>query len=259
VLAKFPDDTHILDPGTSNARPNLQSLRNDDDFRHDCARYCENIEQGRHDDEWLNQAWVAHEMHRAGEFDGYLREKFEEDWDVKLPEEEIKPDPAEQRTEPPELNVRTASHEDKPFGEEGTGSPDNSQPTSTPKEVSPTAASNLRSLTLKTTPPGSEGGQTAGDSPTGLKRKRAIDETPVNEGRKTSAQKLSSGSKSPFLMDSFEPTDEAAASGPGAQGVRNPDTDMEVDTIVVGSVTVNVAGGAVDPAPIVDTKSAGGS
>jgi hypothetical protein len=87
VLAKFPDETHISDAGTPNARPNLMSLRNDDNFRHDCARYCENIELGRHDEEWLSQAWVAHEKHKRGGFDGFLRDQFQEEWDTELPDE----------------------------------------------------------------------------------------------------------------------------------------------------------------------------
>lgn len=86
VLAKFPDETHILDAGTPNARPNLQSMRNDDNFRHDCARYCENIELGRHDEEWLSQAWTAHEKHRRGDFDAFLRSQFEGEWGVELPD-----------------------------------------------------------------------------------------------------------------------------------------------------------------------------
>ncbi|KAK3378148.1 Asx homology domain-containing protein [Podospora didyma] len=89
ILAKFPDDTHILDPGTEHARPNLESLRNDDNFRNDCARYCENLEKGRHDEEWLHQAWVAHEKHKRGDFDDYLRQKFEEDWNMELPEDQL--------------------------------------------------------------------------------------------------------------------------------------------------------------------------
>ena len=87
MLALFPDETHILDAGTASARPNTASLRNDDNFRHDCARYCENIELGRHDEEWLSQAWTAHEKHKRGDFDTFLRDQFEEDWDTKLPDE----------------------------------------------------------------------------------------------------------------------------------------------------------------------------
>ncbi|KAK4156479.1 Asx homology domain-containing protein [Chaetomidium leptoderma] len=85
VLSFFPDDTHILDAGTPDARPNLVSLRNDDNFRNDCARYSENIELGRHDDEWLSQAWTAHEKHKRGDFNEFLRDTFEEDWETELP------------------------------------------------------------------------------------------------------------------------------------------------------------------------------
>jgi len=88
ILALFPDETHIQDAGTANARPNTESLRNDDDFRHDCARYTENIELGKHDEDWLYQAWVAHEKHKRGDFDSFLRKSFEDEWGVKLPNED---------------------------------------------------------------------------------------------------------------------------------------------------------------------------
>ena len=86
ILALFPDAEHILNPGTDEARPNIVSLMNDDNFRHDCARYTENIDGGRHDREWLEQAWAAHERRKAGDFDSYLANKFEDDWGVEVPE-----------------------------------------------------------------------------------------------------------------------------------------------------------------------------
>lgn len=86
ILALFPTDEHILNPKTEAAEPNIASLMNDDNFRHDCARYVENIESGKHDPEWLEQAWAAHERRRAGDFDDYLAQKFEDDWDVEVPE-----------------------------------------------------------------------------------------------------------------------------------------------------------------------------
>ncbi|KAK3373995.1 Asx homology domain-containing protein [Lasiosphaeria ovina] len=89
VLAKFPDKMHILDSGTEAARPNPESLRNDDNFRHDCTRYCENLELGRYDDDWLYQAWTAHEKHKRGDFDRHLQRRFEEDWRMKLPEDHL--------------------------------------------------------------------------------------------------------------------------------------------------------------------------
>lgn len=88
VLARLPDETHILDAGTENARPNLESMRNDDNFRHDCARYCENIALGRHDEEWLIQAWAAHEKHKRGDFNQFLRSQVEEEWGIELPSDD---------------------------------------------------------------------------------------------------------------------------------------------------------------------------
>lgn len=87
ILAKFPDHSHILNTGTEDARPDLVSLRNNDHFRYDCARYLENIDRGRHDEQWLQEAWVAHEKHKRGDYDDFLRKEFENDWATKIPEE----------------------------------------------------------------------------------------------------------------------------------------------------------------------------
>lgn len=87
ILAKFPDDSHILDAGTENARPDLVALRNNDHFRYDCARYLENIERGRHDEQWLQEAWVAHDKHKRGDYDDFLRKEFENDWATEIPTE----------------------------------------------------------------------------------------------------------------------------------------------------------------------------
>src|SRR6478609_890907 len=90
ILGLFPDQEHIIATETDGHRPNFQTLLNDDSFRHDCATYTENVAEGRHDPEWLAQAWAAHERRKTGEFDDYLAKKFEDDWEVKLPEE-LKP------------------------------------------------------------------------------------------------------------------------------------------------------------------------
>ncbi len=195
ILAKFPDDSHIIGAGTADARPNVQSLRNDDNFRHDCARYCENIEQGRHDDEWLNQAWVAHEMHRVGEFDDYLRQKFEEDWDTKLPDDSGSKEPEKGEEMMISLDVRQP-----PTNNSNTGAvidEKGPQPEDPPEEKeaitatdpSPTAERRLKTLTLKTTSPVSDTESVADQSPTGLKRKRdqaGIDKDQAGGGRKVS-------------------------------------------------------------------------
>ncbi|KAM3562388.1 hypothetical protein ARSEF4850_002778 [Beauveria asiatica] len=87
ILALFPDQRHILVAEDGAPRPNMESLMNDDSFRYDCAAYTESLAQGRHDPDWLAQAWAAHERHKAGDFTDFLRAKFEKDWEVKLPEE----------------------------------------------------------------------------------------------------------------------------------------------------------------------------
>ncbi|KAF5026617.1 hypothetical protein F66182_1290 [Fusarium sp. NRRL 66182] len=87
ILALFPDPQYILRSGTEDACPDFASLMNDDSFRHDCAAYTENIAQGRHDPEWLAQAWAAHERREAGDFDDYLDNKFNDEWEVELPPE----------------------------------------------------------------------------------------------------------------------------------------------------------------------------
>lgn len=36
----------------------------------------------------MSQAWTAHEKHKRGDYDEFLREQFEEDWETKLPRED---------------------------------------------------------------------------------------------------------------------------------------------------------------------------
>ncbi|KAG5961478.1 hypothetical protein E4U57_007663 [Claviceps arundinis] len=80
ILSLFPDPALILDADTDAARPDLESLINDDAFRADCAAYVEDLAHGRHDPQWLSDAWRAHERRKRGEFEEFLRRKFEEDW-----------------------------------------------------------------------------------------------------------------------------------------------------------------------------------
>lgn len=84
ILSRFPDDTHIVESDTAGRRPDLGSLLNDNNFRHDCARYAEGISNGWHDEQWLWEAWEAHERRAGGEFDEVLDRAFEDDWGVKL-------------------------------------------------------------------------------------------------------------------------------------------------------------------------------
>lgn len=87
IIALFPDKDHIVLDDGEEARPDLASLMNDDAFRHDCATYTEHLAQGRFDPEWLACAWAAHEQRKAGDFDEHLINKFEDDWQVELPED----------------------------------------------------------------------------------------------------------------------------------------------------------------------------
>lgn len=87
ILELFPDGTPIIDAGTRDARPDFQSLRNDDNFRHDCDQYVSNLANGVHDPQWLKDAWAAHENRTAGKFDAFYIRRLEIDWDTTIPDE----------------------------------------------------------------------------------------------------------------------------------------------------------------------------
>ncbi|KAI2470297.1 Asx homology domain-containing protein [Annulohypoxylon bovei var. microspora] len=84
VLNKFPDEKEILDVGTESARPDIAALRNNDNFRHDAARYQEDLRKGWHDPEWIYQAQAAHKKRVAGDYDRYLATRFKEDWGIPM-------------------------------------------------------------------------------------------------------------------------------------------------------------------------------
>lgn len=87
----FPDTRHILNPNTPEARPNVMSLQNDDNFRHDTEEYVANLKAGIHDPAWLQDAWAAHEARAAGQFDEYYIRKLEVVWNTTIPNE-MKPE-----------------------------------------------------------------------------------------------------------------------------------------------------------------------
>lgn len=91
ILALFPDTRHILNANTPDARPNVMSLQNDDNFRHDTEEYVSNLKAGMHDPAWLQDAWAAHEARAAGQFDEYYIRKLEVDWKTTIPDE-LKPE-----------------------------------------------------------------------------------------------------------------------------------------------------------------------
>ncbi|KAI1310152.1 Asx homology domain-containing protein [Xylaria venustula] len=84
VLSKFPDDTMILDPGTSDARPDIAALLNSNNFRNDVIRYQEGLGKGYHDPEWIQQAQAAHRSREAGVYDDFMAADFQEKWDMPM-------------------------------------------------------------------------------------------------------------------------------------------------------------------------------
>ncbi|KUI52666.1 hypothetical protein VP1G_00090 [Cytospora mali] len=91
VLALFPDEKHILEAGTPNARPDILSLQNDDNFRHDTEEYVSNLSRDMHDPTWLQDAWAAHGSRAAGSFDQFYIRRLEADWKTTIPDE-MKPE-----------------------------------------------------------------------------------------------------------------------------------------------------------------------
>ncbi|CAK7241450.1 MAG: hypothetical protein STHCBS139747_002912 [Sporothrix thermara] len=100
VLALFPASSSsssssnsstpaaVLDAGTDRARPDVASLKNDNNFRHDCARYRSDLQAGFFNIDWLEEAFEAHAMRQEGVFDAYVLEAFESNWGVKVPKQE---------------------------------------------------------------------------------------------------------------------------------------------------------------------------
>ncbi|KAI1415258.1 Asx homology domain-containing protein [Hypoxylon sp. FL1857] len=85
VLSKFPDLIEVLDAGTENARPNIAALKNNDNFRHDVARYQEDLRKGWHDPEWIRQAQAAHRKREVGAYNEYLSARFQDEWGMPMP------------------------------------------------------------------------------------------------------------------------------------------------------------------------------
>ncbi|KAI8950833.1 hypothetical protein F4801DRAFT_547760 [Xylaria longipes] len=87
IIARFPDDAEILDPDTPNARPDIAALRNNDNFRHDVARYQEGLSKGFHDPEWIQQAQTAHRQRELGFYDEFMAADFVKKWDMPMPKQ----------------------------------------------------------------------------------------------------------------------------------------------------------------------------
>ncbi|KAF2963859.1 hypothetical protein GQX73_g9715 [Xylaria multiplex] len=87
ILAKFPDNIKILDHNTPNARPDIAALLNNNNFRHDVARYQDGLSKGFHDPEWIHQAQAAHRSREMGFYDDFMADDFEEKWEVPVPKQ----------------------------------------------------------------------------------------------------------------------------------------------------------------------------
>jgi hypothetical protein len=82
MLSLLPPSAVVVD-----GRPDIPSLKNDNNFRHDCARYRSDLEAGFYNKQWLEEAFEAHAMRTEGFFDTYVLDTFESSWGVQVPEE----------------------------------------------------------------------------------------------------------------------------------------------------------------------------
>ncbi|KAK5662762.1 hypothetical protein OQA88_6169 [Cercophora sp. LCS_1] len=271
ILASFPDESHILDAGTENARPDPQSLCNDDNFRNDCARYCENLGLGRHDEDWLAGAWTAHEQHSRGDFDEYLIQKIETNWDVEIPEahtpkhfrESIDSSTSKPRRESVDTTISeqiTAQSYSSPGGA-------GSEHATTSATMSAANLRRLRELTLDSnTPSSSEAGPPTARSPSALKRKR-IDDTEGGQ-RKASTGKLGRQSSTlsidstlamadPPVSTGSETKERSAASMPSVPETTNADESSPSPVVGTGTSLDRSANGVhITPMEMEDEKEA---
>lgn len=107
----MPSDVHILNANTPDARPNINSLLNNNTFRHDAEDYVSDMGKGMHDPAWLKDAWAAHERRAAGDFDEFYLRKIEVDWGADIPDEH----------RPEHLRAKKDVEASAPVGEEEDG------------------------------------------------------------------------------------------------------------------------------------------
>lgn len=75
----FPD--HV--PREENGSISLNWLRYNNDWRHGICQWQTDLEAGRLDPEWQQEAAIAMEERAAGKFDKFKEEEFEEFWGQK--------------------------------------------------------------------------------------------------------------------------------------------------------------------------------
>lgn len=170
ILALFPDEEHIT-AGNDEAEAcfNRETLLSDDSFRRDCAAYTRNIADGKHDPEWLQSAWSAHERRKMGDFDEFLVNEFENDWDVELPEN-FKPcrnsTADATRSCTAACTAASASSEGSINGSKEGETDDQEVHARTELDQATTKEEEMRSKTLGEIPNGSTNGSTPNDSTT---------------------------------------------------------------------------------------------
>ncbi|KAI1075929.1 Asx homology domain-containing protein [Whalleya microplaca] len=120
ILSKFPDSQEITttttnagEDGDAERRPNIAALRNNDNFRHDIARYQAGLRDGRHDPEWIRQAQAAHRKREIGFYNEYLAAKFEEDWGLKMPGQQQQEQEQEEQEEKGEKEEKEEGEEEE--------------------------------------------------------------------------------------------------------------------------------------------------
>ncbi|KKA28366.1 hypothetical protein TD95_000205 [Thielaviopsis punctulata] len=83
ILSLFPSgNKYITTAPDGTRRPNITALSSSNSFRYDIARYQENIQLGRHDPFWLEDAWQAHRRRLEGYYDEALEDKFKQTWGI---------------------------------------------------------------------------------------------------------------------------------------------------------------------------------
>jgi hypothetical protein len=84
LLSMFPEhQAMVIEPESSNPRPDSRFLRSNTTWAHYIARAQEDISEGRNDPEWLQQALDAHRDREAGKFDNWKDKEYEEFWGQK--------------------------------------------------------------------------------------------------------------------------------------------------------------------------------
>lgn len=83
LVSMLPNQEHVITD--ENGQPSIDAnfLKYDMDWSHGLSRVKEDIAEGRNDPEWLSQAIDAFEQRKAGAFDQFKEQEYEEFWGSK--------------------------------------------------------------------------------------------------------------------------------------------------------------------------------